>query len=327
MKLRRSAALTTALTASWVAGGCFADFSGPSELVTVYVPEVGVSLPLPRGWSSATSAQGGFRMATFTGPSVDIPERDGIQVQVMAGPLPSDRTLRDIADQYYIGEHNVLSESRWERAGQEGMVWTFAWERRPQSGRLLLAAISGTLFGVYATGEARSILAYGPILDTVYEDFSVESLDLFETWEDEDFGLVVPYPQSWTRSHVLKQGSENLVVGFRSGPLAVDANGATVHATLDVTVREAPGVTLEAFYAAEMETLGDRFRMLRHQILDDGGIAILYAVETQHADYLEWVLYKASGGRTYLFRFHCQNTLYHAIEPWLQEIASGFVVG
>ncbi len=324
MKLRGAAALTVLLAS----GSCVPDLSGPSDLITVYVPEVGVSLPLPRGWSSATDSRGGFRMATFTGPSVDIPERDGIQVQVMAGPFPAGQTLRGIADQYYIGEHDVLSESRWEHKGSEGMVWTFEWERRPQSGRLLLAAISGTLFGVYTTGEARSIIAYGSILDTVYEGFSVEALDLFDTWEDEDFGLVVPYPQSWTRSHVLKQGAESLVVGFRSGALAVDPSGATVHATLDVTVRRAlPDITLEAFYAAEMETLGDRFRMLRHETLEEGGIAVLYAVETQLADYLEWVIYKAAGGRTYLFRFHCQNTLYQAIEPWLQEIASGFVVG
>ncbi len=309
-------------------GGCLADFSGRSDLVTVYVPDVGVSLPVPRGWSSAVSQQGGFRMATFTGPSVDIPERDGIQVQVMAGPLPGGQSLREVADRFYIGEHNVLSEASWVSGNQTGTVWTFDWEERPQSGRLLLADISGTLYGVYATGEARSILAYGPILNAVYDGFAVESRELFDAWEDEDFGLVVPYPKSWTRSHVLKQGTESLVVGFRSGPLAVDEYGTTVHATLDVTVRAAlPGGTFEDFYAAEMETLGDNYRMLSHEILEEGGAAVLYAVETQHADYLEWVLYKAAGDRTYLFRFHCQNTLFRAIEPWLHEIAAGFAVG
>ena len=309
-------------------GSCLADLSGRPDLITVYAPEVGVSLPLPRGWSSATSRQGGYRMATFTGPSVDIPERDGIQIQVMAGPLATGQSLREVADQFYMGEHSVLSEAPWSAGGHEGAVWTFEWERRPQSGRLLLADVAGTLYGVYTTGEARSVLAYGSILDTIYEDFAVESLEFFDAWADDDFGLVVPYPESWTRSHVLKQGAESLVVGFRSGPLAVDANGASVHATLDVTVRRAlPDSSLEAFYAAEVETLGDSYRMLRHDVLDDGGIAVLYAVETQHADFLEWVIYKAAGGYTYLFRFHCQNTLYRGVEPWFMEIASGFAIG
>ena len=116
-------------------------------------------------------------------------------------------------------------------------------------------------------------------------------------------------------------------MGFRSGPLAVDADGTTVHATLEVTVRDAePETTLESFYSAAAEGLGENYRMLRHEILEDGrGIAVLYAVETQLADYLEWVVYNLVDGRTYLYRFHCRNGLYRAIEPWFAEIAGGFV--
>ena len=300
--------------------------AGQPRLITVYVPDIAVSLPLPQGWTSAANQQGGYRMTTFTGPSVDVPERDGIQVQVMAGPAPTDQTLREVADRFYIGEQIVLSERAFRIGEEEGFVWTFEWERRPQSGRLLLVERAGLLYGVFTTGEARSIQAYGPTLDRMYEGFSIEAADYFDLYEDSEFQLSLRYPQSWTRSHFLREPGETLFVGFRSGPLAVDGDGASVHATLEVTVSNAePGATLEGFYSAAAESLGENYRMLRHTILDGGrGIAVLYSVETQLADYLEWVIYNVVDDRTYLYRFHCRNSLYRTIEPWLTEIATGF---
>ena len=300
--------------------------TGQPRLITVYVPDIAVSLPLPQGWTSASNQQGGYQMTTFTGPSVDVPERDGIQVQVMAGPAPPDQTLREVADRFYIGEQIVLSEEPFQLGATEGFVWTFEWDRRPQAGRLLLIEREGILYGVFATGEARSVLAYGPTLDRMYAGFSIEAADYFDVYEDPDFDLALRYPQSWTRSHFLREPGETLFVGFRSGPLAVDADGTTVHATLEVTVSNAaPGVTLEGFYSAAAESLGENYRMLRHDILEDGrGIAVLYSVETQLADYLEWAIYNLVDDRTYLYRFHCRNRLYRAIQPWLNEIATQF---
>ena len=300
--------------------------TGQPRLITVYVPDIAVSLPLPQGWTSAANQQGGYRMTTFSGPSVDVPERDGIQVQVMAGPAPTDQTLREVADRFYIGEQVVLSEEPVRIGSEEGFLWTFQWERRPQSGRLLLIEREGLLYGVFATGEARSVQAYGPTLDRMYEGFSIESADYFDVYEDPEFDLALRYPQSWTRSHFLREPGETLFVGFRSGPLAVDTDGTTVHATLEVTVANAePGTTLEGFYSTAAESLGENYRMLRHDIFEDGrGIAVLYSVETQLADYLEWVIYNLVDGRTYLYRFHCRNSLYRAIEPWLAEIATRF---
>ena len=324
VSLRALPSATAVLLAALFAASC--RDAGQPRLITVYVPDIAVSLPLPQGWTSASDQQGGFRMTTFTGPSVDVPERDGIQVQVMAGPAPAGQSLREVADRFYIGEQIVLSEQPFRFGAEEGFVWTFEWERRPQAGRLLLIEIGEVLYGVFATGEARSVRAYGPTLDRLYEGFSIESAGYFQRYEDPDFGLTLRYPRSWTRSHFLRQADESLFVGFRSGPLAVDSDGTTVHATLEVTVREAaPETTLEGFYSAAADSLGENYRMLRHQILEDGrGIAVLYAVETQLADYLEWVIYNLVDGRTYLYRFHCRNGLYRAIQPWLDEIAAGF---
>lgn len=327
--VRSGRSLRGARAALWLVAlsGLSCQYTGQPPLITVYLPDIAVSLPLPQGWTSASTQQGGYRMTTFSGPSVDVPERDGIQVQVMAGPAPTGQTLREVADRFYIGEQIVHSEQAVRFGEDEGMLWTFAWERRPQAGRLLLIESDGTLYGVFATGEARSIQAYGPTLDRLYEDFSIESEESFEVYAEPDFNLRLSTPQSWTRSHFLRQADETLFVGFRSGPLAVEPDGTTVHATLEVTVsRAAPGVTLESFYSEAAASLGENYRMLRHEILDGGrGIAVLYSLETQLADYLEWVVYNLVDGRTYLYRFHCRNTLYRNIEPWLTEIAAGFV--
>lgn len=317
--------------------------AGQPPLITVYVPDIAVSLPLPQGWTSASNEQGGFRMTTFTGPSVDVPDRDGIQVQVMAGPAPADSSLREVADRYYIGGQTVLSEESFrlgaddhaddgdpgadDDSDPEGMIWSFAFERRPQAGRLLLLRDGDRLYGVFTTGEARSVRAYGPTLDRMYSGFSLETSPYFEVYRDPVFEVEVRHPRSWTRSHVLRDSDTTLFVGFRSAPLAVEAGGATVHATLELTVEEAaPGATLESFYSEAVESLGENYRMLRHDLFADGrGIAVLYSVETQLADYLEWVIYNLVDGRTYLYRFHCRNRLYRAVEPWFAEIADRFV--
>lgn len=318
------AAGALAVLCAAVSPGCRA--AGQPPLITVYVPDIAVSLPLPQGWTSASDQQGGFRMTTFTGPSVDVPDRDGIQVQVMAGPAPEGSSLREVADRFYIGGQTVLSERPFRFGEEEGRVWTFEFERRPQAGRLLLLESGGLLYGVFTTGESRSVLAYGPTLDRMYAGFALESAGHFETYSDPVFDLEVRHPRSWTRSHVLREADSTLFVGFRSPPLAVEAAGATVHATLEVTVRAAePGATLETFYSESVAALGDNYRMLRHDVLGEGrGIAVLYSVETQLADYLEWVIYNFVDGRAYLYRFHCLNRLYRAIQPWLGEIAAGF---
>src|SRR3972149_5367689 len=62
-------------------------------LITVYSPTLQVSFPLPQGWTADEAVeQAGFHMQTFTGRSIDVPERPGIRLQIMAGPMP-DGTL------------------------------------------------------------------------------------------------------------------------------------------------------------------------------------------------------------------------------------------
>ena len=56
-------------------------------------------------------------------------------------------------------------------------------------------------------------------------------------------------------------------------------------ATLEVTVNKAePNTTVESFYSVRTELLGDYYRLVRHEVLEDvGAISTLYSVETQLA--------------------------------------------
>src|SRR3990170_6937638 len=72
-------------------------------LITVYSPTLQVSFPLPQGWTADEAVeQAGFHMQTFTGRSVDVPERPGIRLQIMAGPMP-DGPLEEVVTRYRRG--------------------------------------------------------------------------------------------------------------------------------------------------------------------------------------------------------------------------------
>ncbi|MCH9046325.1 MAG: DUF3187 family protein [SAR324 cluster bacterium] len=106
----------------------------------------------------------------------------------------------------------------------------------------------------------------------------------------------------------------------------VKKDGTTVHATLEVTVNKAePTTTVESFYAVRTELLGDSYRLVRHEALEDvGAISTLYSVETHLAGYLERTVYFVQDEKTYIYKFNALNRVYYAIEPWIDEIVTSF---
>jgi len=293
--------------------------------ITVYSPSLGISMPVPVGWSTEVGSQGGFLMQIFTGPSVDVPERAGIRVQVMNGPMPSGSSVDELAERYTEGQR-VSDERAFMLHGHEGKTWVFVSGDEAESSRLALISIDGTLYGIYAHGEAPTVEAYGPALDAMWNDFSVERGAFFETYARPELGLQFAYPRSWKRTSQLIEPGESLFVAFLSPPLALDEAGATIHATLEVSVTPvSPETTLEAFYTQRTELLGDNYRLVRHDTLNEGdGISVLYSTETQLASYLERTFYFVDDGRSFIYKFITQNAVYHEIEPWIDEIAKSF---
>ena len=71
--------------------------------------------------------------------------------------------------------------------------------------------------------------------------------------------------------------------------------------------------------------LGDTYRLLEHQVMEDvGAISTLYLVQTQLADYLERTVYFVHDGKSFLYKFNARNQVYHAIAPWIDEIVRSF---
>jgi len=297
--------------------------AGPA--ITVYSQSLGVSLPVPAGWSTEVGSQGGFLMQIFTGPSVDVPERAGIRVQVMTGPMPAGGDVGELSTRYTEGQR-IVEEGDYTLHGHAGKTWSFVSEDGEASSRLALVPVNGSLYGIYVHGEAPTVEAYGPALDAMWDRFSVESVAFFETYSRPEFALQFRYPRSWQRTSSLSEPGKSHFVAFLSPPLAMDEAGATIHATLEVSVNGVePGTTLEGFYTQRTEQLGDNYRLVRHAAVNEGtGLSVLYSTETQLASYLERTYYFVEGNRSYVFKFIAQNLVYYEIESWIDEIATSF---
>ncbi len=303
--------------------GC--DIRSKPASITVYSPTLHVSFPLPQGWTADEAVeQAGFHMQTFTGPSVDVPERAGIRLQIMAGPMP-DGPLEEVATRFRR-ELETEVEREYIFAGHPGKTWRFVSADREEKSRLALVDVEGRLYGLFARGEAPTMDSYGEALDRAFRDYSLEEVKYFDVYQAPGGDVVIRHPKSWERTQTVSSPGESLFVGFRSPPLAVEEDGTTVHATLEVTVNQAePGLTVEKFYAARTETLGDYYRLLEHEELPGrAAISTLYHVETQLADYLERTIFAVRDGKTFLYKFNGRNQVYRAIEPWVDEIVKGF---
>ena len=293
--------------------------------ITVYSSTQQVSFPLPQGWTADEAImQAGFHMQTFTGRSVDVPERPGIRAQILAGPMP-DGAVDDVAARFRR-ELEIESEETYWLHGHEGKFWSFLSEDEEEASKLMLTNVDGRLYGLYVTGEARTLEAYGDAIAHMYGEFSLEQEKYFDVYEAPGGDIVIKHPRSWPRTQAVAKAGESLFVGFRSSPLAVEKDGMTVHTTLEVTVnRVAPEVTVESFYAERAELLGDTYRILKHQVMEDvGAISTLYAVETQLASHLERTVYFVKDEKSFIYKFNTRNRVYHAIEPWVDEIVRGF---
>ena len=292
-------------------------------LVTVYSPLLSISIPIPAGWSTEIGSQAGFKMQIFTGPSVDVPERPGIRVQVMTGPIPSGRTVEEIAERYVEGQEVSLARG-YSLHGFAGKSWYFSSQDGAEQSRLMLTPIEGILYGIYAHGEAGTVASYSSVLDAMWNQFSVEREPFFEVYSRPELSLQFRHPRSWHRTKSLGDPGKSFYVGFRSPALA-----RGIHATLEVSVNTlSPGTTLEAFYTERTDTLGDNYRLVRHEQVAGGkGISNLYGTETQLASYLERTFYFVRDDKSFVYKFIVQNVVYTQIEPWIEEIAKSFPPG
>jgi hypothetical protein len=297
----------------------------PPALITVYNPAMRISVPIPQGWRSELGDQSGFRMHTFTGPSVDVPERPGIRAQVMLGPMPKGKALDELSTRYTEG-HTVTQEQGYSLHGFAGKTWFFQSEDGAESSRLMLTDLEGRLYGIYIHGESPTMDANRRAIDAMWEGLSVEEARFFEVYERPDIGLFLKHPRSWERTAFLSRSGESLFVAFRSPPLLLEEGGSTIHATLEVTVNQVePGTTLESYYTGRADIQGDNYRLLSHDVINEGdAISDLYHIETQLAQHLERTLYFIRGDKSYIFKFNCQNTIYRQIEPWVEEMIMTF---
>jgi hypothetical protein len=243
----------------------------------------------------------------------------------MAGPTP-DGDLAVVAERF----RRELNEERTEAYslhGYEGRTWRYISDDEEERARVMLIDVEGTMYGLYVSGEARTLEAYESAIDLMWDEFSIERVPFFEVYEAPGGAIRIPHPRNWERTQVAVKAGESLFVAFRSQPLAVEQDGTTVHVTLEVTANKAPpDLTVESFYAARTEALGESYRLLEHNPIPEAdAIETLYFVETQLAEYLERTVYVVKGQTSYIYKLNCRNRVYRAVEPWIDEVVRGFV--
>ena len=330
--LRRSRVVVVVSLAATLLVGC--ELRSTPALITVYNPSLKISFPLPQGWTADEAReQAGFHMQSFTGRSVDVPERAGIRAQILSGPMPKgpngpngpNGEVDDVAERFK-GALNLELEQPYELEGWQGKYWSFVSDDGEESSQLMLTDVDDTLYGLYVRGEARTLEAYDDIITRMFDEFSLERAEFFDAYEAPGGDIVIKHPRSWERTHAAVDPGQSLFVSFRSTPVAVEKDGTTVHATLEVTVNKAePNTTVESFYSARTELLGDSYRLVRHEVLEDvGAISTLYSVETQLASYLERTVYFVQDDKTYIYKFNARNLVYYAVEPWIDDIVASF---
>jgi hypothetical protein len=315
--MRRVMVLATALAL----GGC--QRRDTPRMVVVYNPAMQVSLEAPHGWTTAAGVESGFAMQSFSPPADGEPE---LRVQTLAGPMPAAGNLDSLAEPYLAGQ-TIAAQEAIVFHGASGKAWHLSAADGSEASYLFLAAVDDRLYGLYAEGRSEAVRAHAATIEAMWASLRLEQASFFELYEREDFGLRLRRPVSWKPTQSIAHSARGgFFVAFRSPPLAVAEGGATVHATLEVTVgRAEPGLTLEGFYAERVKMLGDNYRLVRHERIREGrGIADLYATETQLASYLERTYYFVEDSRSYIFKFNVQNSVYRHLEPWMQAMAETF---
>ena len=270
-----------------------------------------VAVTAPKGWTTETGKQSGFLMHSFKAPD------GGAVVQIMTGPLPEDVSLAAIAERYGAGQR-PRGEEAFTLHGFPGKVWSF------EGARVLLVPIDDRLYGAYAHGER--VESEQRTVDALFRGISVEEPRFFQTYDRPESGFRLKHPVSWSAARSLSQPGKAFFVSFRSPAIAVDEQGSTVHATLEVNVGAVGETeTLESYYAKRVKLLEDNFRIVEHARIKEGkAIADLYASETQLASYLEKVVYFVGNGKSYVFKFNVIQPVYRTIEPWIDDIVTTF---
>jgi hypothetical protein len=308
----------TVLALALLVAGCR---GGEREsFVTYFNGQQQVSVRYPAGWRTDQAEQEGVWYRYFLAPPTAPENKAALSVTLVAGPLSA--TVDDYAESYLAGNEVVSSQDE-KRQGAAGRTWRFSSPDGKTRHRLLLVARDERFWGLYAQGEAAAFGSHGAALEEMWTSFTLERPELYPTQSWEEFGASLGVPPSWPETRQFS-GRGTLLVQFTSPALSIQ-RGQTIHASLTLTVEEAPEEgDLDAFYQGIRERLGENLLVLSHEEWEGGGYVDLMRTETSTAVNYVKRFYRVEGHRGASLAFEAREDVFWRVDSWTHLIASTF---
>jgi hypothetical protein len=292
-------------------------------LLTYFNGDFGFSVRYPASWRSQQAVEGGVFYRHFLGPSGSAGKPSLAATAFVASP---GRALASLAESYTANATGVVTRDE-AVAGAKGKSYAFASPDGATRQTLLLIEDHGRVYGLHLHGESAVVERETALLDEIRKSFTLERAEAYPETRDDALGFAVRIPESWRETRHFKGGG-NAVIQFSSPAIAADKGGETVHASLSLSVEDAPGDgSLDAYYRASRAKLGESFLVLDHDSYAGGGYLDRLRTETQVATSEVKRLYRVSGGRGYSLTLEARDDVYVKVARWYDLFAATLRVG
>ena len=277
----------------------------------------------PASWRTQAAEQDGVWYRYFLGPPAGPERKPSVSVTLLAGPLGPG--VEEYAQTYLAG--NRVTATREEtRQGAAGKAWSFDSADGVHRYDLLLIKEGDKVFGLYAQGETPGFERERPLLEEMQRSLTLERAAGYPEFREPQHGFALRLPPSWKAGRHFGNKQQYLAQ-WTSPALAADKNRQTVHASLTLTVEPIGGDgSLEEFYRASREKLGDAFGVVSHGPWRDGYVDVLHT-ETSMAESRNKRFYRAAGGRGYTLTFEAREDAFPRVARWCDMIAGTLAVG
>lgn len=239
-------------------------------------------------------------------------------------------TLDDYARTYLAGNRQTASADE-RRPGAVGKSWRFESADGAKRYALLLlnddppAPAAGTrrVFGLYAQGEAAAFERERALLEAMAASLTPERPETYPEQRSDGFGFRLRVPESWRETRHFG-GKDAMLLQFQSPTLHVDRGGATVHASLSLSVETLPAdATLESFQADSRRRLGAAWQLQSHAAWGPGALDNLRA-ETSLSAARQRRYYRVAGGRGYTLACEARDDVFFRVARWCDLIGGTF---
>lgn len=282
-----------------------------------------LSLSYPATWRTDQATQDGVWYRYFLGAPAGSQRNPGVSVTLLVGSLTS--SIEDYAQVYLAGNAPASSKDE-QRQGARGRSYSFSSAGGQKRHRLLLLEEAGSVYGLYAQGDAEPFERQGPLVERMFASLNLERPASYPEQRDARFAYALRLPPSWQQGRRLVSG-DRLAAQHLSPPLAADRDGRTVHASLTVSVdRLGAAGSLDDYYRATRTLLGQSFQILDHVRWRDG-YADVMKTETPLATSRLRRYYRVADGRGYSLLFEAREDVFQDVVAWFELIAGTFRIG